>query len=64
MAWVDIANLTGPPGTAVLNEILDRLQQSHLSLDTDGTPYFTTGKGTQRILQDTDGTPYYQPWEL
>ena len=64
MAWVPIANLTGPPGTAVLNDILNRLQQSHISLDTDGVPYYTTGNGTQRLLQDTDGTPFYAAWEL
>lgn len=64
MAWAEIANIKGAPGTKELNVILDRLQQSHLSLDTDGTPYFTPGKGTQRLLQDVDGTPYYLPHEL
>ena len=64
MAWVPIANLTGPPGTAVLNEILDRLQTSHLSLDENGEPYYTPGRGTHRIMQEMNGELYFSPWEL
>lgn len=33
---------------------------SHIALDTDGTPYFSPGSMTVKVLQDTDGTPYYQ----
>lgn len=32
---------------------------SNLSLDTDGTPYFSPGSMTLRVFSDTDGVPFF-----
>lgn len=37
---------------------LERLTTSHISLDTDGVPFYSPGSTTVQVGQDLDGTPY------
>ena len=38
---------------------LDALKTSHISLDTDGVPYYDAGSMSVQVLQDDDGVPYF-----
>lgn len=51
--------LVGASGAAIAE--LERLTVSHVALDTDGTPFFSPGSATARVLADTDGTPFFIP---
>ena len=39
---------------------IDALKTSHISLDTDGVPYYDPGSMAVQVLQDDDGVPYFK----
>jgi len=54
-----LSGVEGRSKTYTDTQISNRVNTSNLALDTDGTPYFSPGSQSLRVLADTDGNPYF-----